>query len=53
MGVVPILLCVELNTLLGSGMIFASGVAYGFMALGKKWVVLRAANTPSGPIGTP
>lgn len=36
MGLVPILLCVELNTVLGSGMIFASGTVYGFMALGKK-----------------
>ncbi|VDN32280.1 unnamed protein product [Gongylonema pulchrum] len=36
MGLVPILLCVELNTVLGGGMIFASGTVYGFMALGKK-----------------
>jgi len=36
MGIVPILICMELNTVLGSGMIAASGVAYGFMALGKK-----------------
>lgn len=36
MGVLPILLCTELNTVLGSGMIFASGTVYGFLALGKK-----------------
>lgn len=36
MGVMPILLCTELNTVLGSGMIFASGTVYGFLALGKK-----------------
>ncbi|KAE9553455.1 hypothetical protein FO519_003327 [Halicephalobus sp. NKZ332] len=36
MGLIPIVLCVELNTILGAGMIFASGVVYGFMALGKK-----------------
>jgi len=42
MGIVPILLCFELNTLLGSGMIVASGVAYGFMALGKKLVPLHS-----------
>lgn len=37
MGLLPILMCVELNTVLGSGTIFASGVIYGFMALGKKF----------------
>ncbi|KAM3727770.1 Calcium channel flower [Dirofilaria immitis] len=36
MGVLPILLCTELNTVLGGGMIFASGTVYGFLALGKK-----------------
>jgi hypothetical protein len=38
MGILPILFCIELNTILGSGPIFASGVVYGFMALGKKCV---------------
>ena len=36
MGILPIIICTELNTVLGAGMIFASGVVYGFMALGKK-----------------
>uniref|UniRef100_A0A1I7TMW3 Calcium channel flower n=1 Tax=Caenorhabditis tropicalis TaxID=1561998 RepID=A0A1I7TMW3_9PELO len=36
MGLIPIFLCIEINTVLGSGTIFASGVIYGFMALGKK-----------------
>jgi len=36
MGIIPILLCPEVNTILGAGTIFASGVVYGFMALGKK-----------------
>ncbi|CAD6187507.1 unnamed protein product [Caenorhabditis auriculariae] len=36
MGIVPILLCIELNTILGSGTVFCCGVIYGFMALGKK-----------------
>ncbi|TKR72563.1 hypothetical protein L596_019989 [Steinernema carpocapsae] len=36
MGIVPILICPELNTVLGGGMIFASGSVYGFLALGKK-----------------
>jgi hypothetical protein len=36
MGIIPIILCVELNTILGSGMIFSAGVVYGFMGLGKK-----------------
>uniref|UniRef100_A0A914GST7 Calcium channel flower n=1 Tax=Globodera rostochiensis TaxID=31243 RepID=A0A914GST7_GLORO len=36
MGIVPILLCAGTETVLGAGMICASGVAYGFMALGKK-----------------
>lgn len=38
MGCVPILICPELNTILGAGMIFGCGVVYGFMALGKKYV---------------
>ncbi|KAI6180135.1 Calcium channel flower [Aphelenchoides besseyi] len=36
MGALPIMFCFELNTLLGAGTVFASGVVYGFMALGKK-----------------
>jgi hypothetical protein len=36
MGIIPIVICAELNTILGAGTIFASGVVYGFMALGKK-----------------
>jgi hypothetical protein len=36
MGIIPIFVCIELNTVLGAGTIFASGVVYGFMALGKK-----------------
>ena len=40
MGIVPILLCPELNTILGAGTIFASGIFYGFMALGKKYANL-------------
>lgn len=36
MGILPMLLCLELNTFLGSGMILSCGVAYGVMSLGKK-----------------
>ncbi|KJH46004.1 hypothetical protein DICVIV_07922 [Dictyocaulus viviparus] len=36
MGIIPIIMCLELNKFLGSGMIFACGTIYGFMALGKK-----------------
>ncbi|KAK0400718.1 hypothetical protein QR680_015416 [Steinernema hermaphroditum] len=36
MGMIPIVTCLELHTFLGAGTIFASGVIYGFMALGKK-----------------
>jgi len=36
MGIIPIFLCAELNTILGAGTIFASGCVYGFMSLGKK-----------------
>ncbi|PAV59548.1 hypothetical protein WR25_08465 isoform B [Diploscapter pachys] len=36
MGLLPIFLCFELNTFLGSGLVFACGTIYGFMALGKK-----------------
>ncbi|CAJ0572709.1 unnamed protein product, partial [Mesorhabditis spiculigera] len=36
MGLIPIFICIELETFLGSGMIFACGCCYGFMALGKK-----------------
>uniref|UniRef100_A0A0K0D0J0 Calcium channel flower n=1 Tax=Angiostrongylus cantonensis TaxID=6313 RepID=A0A0K0D0J0_ANGCA len=36
MGIIPIIMCFELNKFLGSGMIFTCGTIYGFMALGKK-----------------
>uniref|UniRef100_A0A915DKW4 Calcium channel flower n=1 Tax=Ditylenchus dipsaci TaxID=166011 RepID=A0A915DKW4_9BILA len=36
MGILPILICPELNTILGGGMILACGIVYGFMSLGKK-----------------
>uniref|UniRef100_A0A0N5AUJ3 Calcium channel flower n=1 Tax=Syphacia muris TaxID=451379 RepID=A0A0N5AUJ3_9BILA len=36
MGAIPIILCFGISTFVGSGLIFASGVVYGFMALGKK-----------------
>ncbi|MFH4976295.1 hypothetical protein AB6A40_003004 [Gnathostoma spinigerum] len=36
MGCIPIIVYTETETVLGSGMIFACGVAYGFMALGRK-----------------
>lgn len=49
MGIIPIMICVELNTVLGAGMIFGSGVAYGFMALGKK----ADRETMMGNIGGP
>jgi len=36
MGILPIIMCVKLSTVLGGGMIFACGCVYGFMALGRK-----------------
>jgi hypothetical protein len=36
MGLIPIVLCREYNTVLGGGMIMGSGAVYAFMALGKK-----------------
>ncbi|KAF7634514.1 hypothetical protein Mgra_00006085 [Meloidogyne graminicola] len=36
MGVIPCLICFELGTVLGTAMIIGAGLAYGFMALGKK-----------------
>uniref|UniRef100_A0A0N4Z660 Calcium channel flower n=1 Tax=Parastrongyloides trichosuri TaxID=131310 RepID=A0A0N4Z660_PARTI len=36
MGIIPIIMCPEIDTILGSGMIFGCGTVYGFMALGKK-----------------
>ncbi|XP_064616588.1 calcium channel flower homolog [Liolophura sinensis] len=36
MAVLPMALCLETSTLVGSGLIFASGTVYGLMALGKK-----------------
>ncbi|EYB99582.1 hypothetical protein Y032_0121g1020 [Ancylostoma ceylanicum] len=44
MGITPIIMCFELNTFLGSGMIFACGTIYGFMALGKKVNILEQLN---------
>jgi|UniRef100_A0A914P571 hypothetical protein len=56
MGIVPIILCAELNTILGAGMIFASGVVYGFMALGKKAdrsTMMMGASGTSNPAWSP
>lgn len=36
MGLLPMIFCFKYNTVLGSGFIFASGLVYGFMALGRK-----------------
>jgi len=36
MGVIPLLMCRSVGMFLGSGMIFACGCLYGFMALGRK-----------------
>ena len=38
MALIPIAMAFGLTTLFGSGMIFAAGVFYGLMALGRKWV---------------
>jgi len=35
-GLLPILICPEINTILGAGCIFGAGIVYGFMALGRK-----------------
>lgn len=32
----PIIMCFSLGSVFGSGLIFATGVIYGMMALGKK-----------------
>ncbi|VDK55482.1 unnamed protein product [Anisakis simplex] len=66
MGVIPIVMCAELNTVLGAGMIFASGTVYGFMALGKKadlsgagagtdpaWNANLTQQTPPSSFGNP
>ena len=47
MGAIPIVLCLELATFLGSGLIFAAGVVYGFMALGKKADLSGGATDPA------
>ena len=38
MAIIPFALCVGLNTVFGNIGIFAAGVFYGLMALGKKYV---------------
>jgi len=52
---IPIILCLEVSTFFGAGLIFITGVMYGMMALGKKAdrseIMARAAapsNTTSG-----
>lgn len=47
MGAIPFILCSELETFLGSGLIFASGVVYGFMALGKKADLSQGPTDPA------
>lgn len=36
LSIPPVLMCIELSTFFGSGLIFLDGVVYGVMALGKK-----------------
>ncbi|XP_015607504.1 calcium channel flower isoform X2 [Cephus cinctus] len=36
LAIPPVLLCPDLNIIFGSGLIFTTGVIYGFMSLGKK-----------------
>jgi len=36
-AVVTLLLCIGLSTFFGCGLIFASGVVYGIMGIGKKY----------------
>ena len=36
LAIPPIAMCFGLSTLFGSGLIFATGVLYGLMGLGKK-----------------
>jgi len=36
MALIPLCICFSLSTLFGSGLVLASGVLYGLMALGKK-----------------
>uniref|UniRef100_A0A914VCW8 Calcium channel flower n=1 Tax=Plectus sambesii TaxID=2011161 RepID=A0A914VCW8_9BILA len=35
LGLIPMVICFELNTFLGGALIIGSGAVYGFMALGK------------------
>jgi hypothetical protein len=35
-GLIPLIMCFELATFLGSGLILVTGCFYGFLALGKK-----------------
>ena len=34
----PVVLCIGLGSLFGCGLVFVTGMLYGMMALGKKWV---------------
>lgn len=45
-GLIPIVICFELSTLFGSGMILLSGIVYGMMAIGK-----RGSNADDNTIG--
>jgi len=55
---IPIVLCIEVSTFFGAGLIFVTGILYGMMALGKKAdrseMMARAAatNNPSGGTNT-
>ncbi|XP_013192984.1 calcium channel flower [Amyelois transitella] len=56
LAVPPFLMCISVSTFLGSGVIFATGVIYGMMALGRKAsredMISSAANLEAG-LGQP
>ncbi|XP_034192257.1 calcium channel flower isoform X2 [Osmia lignaria lignaria] len=52
MAIPPVFLCIKMSSIFGSGLIFATGVMYGLMSLGRKGTRPDPAGMTSG-VGSP
>ncbi|XP_031776992.1 calcium channel flower isoform X2 [Nasonia vitripennis] len=53
MAIPPFLLCIGATSFFGSGLIFATGVVYGMMSIGKKGSGADPTGLPTSAVGSP
>ncbi|XP_043480954.1 calcium channel flower isoform X2 [Leptopilina heterotoma] len=53
LGIVPLILCLGVSIFFGSGLIFATGLIYGMMAIGKKGARPDPTGLPTSVVGSP